>query len=167
MDLEQLLAYLEDHIDPEHQQRAEQLHIDAMDFRPVACPPLTVCYPTDPEIRPFPYSEAFRDREKMLYNELGGLEANVLNAVKLGDDYPLQIRANYGIGVICSLFGLESVIMMDEMPWVTHLPSIDDLRPIVERGVPEIDAGLGRRVRECCEYYRETLAPYEKCSRKS
>ncbi len=165
MDLEGLLAYLEDHIDPEHLRRAEQLHIDAMDYRPVAHPPLSMCYPPDPGIRPFPYSEAFRDREKMLYNELGALEANVLNAVNLRDDYPLQIRANYGIGVICSLFGLESLLKNDEMPWVTHLESVDDLRPIVDRGVPELDAGLGRSVRECCEYYRETLRPYEKCSR--
>lgn len=165
LDLQELLAYLENHIDPEHQEQVEQLHIDAMDFKQVHHLPLAVYYPIDPRINPFPYSKSVSDMHKMMYNELAGLGTNVLNSVEIRDEYPLQIRANYGIGVICSLFGLESVVKMDNMPWVTHLESLDDLRPIVDRGVPELDAGLGQKVRQCCEFYREMLAPYEKCSR--
>lgn len=165
MNLQELLIYLENHIDPEHQERTEQLHIDAMDFKPVSHLPLAVYYPIDSRITPYPYSESVADMRKMMYNELAGLGTNVLNSVEIRDEYPLQIRANYGIGVICSLFGLKSVVKMENMPWVTHLESIDALRPIVDRGVPKLDEGLGRTVRQCCEFYREMLEPYEKCAR--
>lgn len=165
MKLQELLVYLEERIDPEHQSRAEQLHIDAMDFKPVSHLPISIVYPRDERIVPFTYTDSVMDMEKMMFNELAGLSTNVLNAVEIKDEYPLQIRANYGIGVICSLFGLESVIKYDNMPWITPLDSIDDLRLIVDHGMPKLDAALGQKVRQCCEFYRETLARYENCSR--
>lgn len=164
MTLDHLLAYLEDRIDPDHVARVERLHVEAMDFRPVSRLPLNVIYPVDERVTPFSYAVSTQNLEAMLYNELAAIPYNVLNAVEIGDDYPLQIRPNYGIGVIPSLLGLQSRIVMDNMPWVEHLPDLDALRPLLERGVPDLDAGLGRQVRVCLEYFREKLAHYPKCA---
>ena len=37
------------------------------------------------------------------------------------DDYPLQIRAFYGVGLMASLFGARSEIVEDQFPWVHQI----------------------------------------------
>ena len=138
MDLDKLLAYLEDKLDPAHCENVEKLHIAAMDYMPVSSFPLSVVTPPEECVIHFPYSEVFMSFEKMLYNELGAIDNNVLNSVIIKDDYPLQIRANYGIGVIASLLGAEINSSGNEMPWVTHI-TLDDAKKILDSGVPNMD----------------------------
>lgn len=164
MNLDQLLAILEDAIDMDHAAQVERLHVDALRYKSVPRLPLHVTYPRDGRVKPFPYRETWENMDAMLYNELAAIEDNVLNAVEIGDDYPLQVRANYGIGLIPSLFGLNSRIVMDNMPWVEHVNEPDDLLPLLDKGVPNPDTGIGQKVRVCLEHFAQRLRPYPKCA---
>lgn len=164
MNLDELLCYLEDHIDPEHCERVEKLHAQAMDYQPIDHPPLCVNIPTDPRVTPFLYEEAAQDFDKMLYNELTAIDCNVLNSIETKDDYPLQIRPNYGVGLIPSLYGAGIKVRGNSMPWVEHM-SLDEGVALISKGLPDLEAGLGKKVRQCCEHFRERLAPYPKCSK--
>ena len=163
MSLDELLAYLEDRIDPAHCESVEKLHVAAMDFKPVKSMPLSVMVPVDKRISPFHYQDAFNDYEKMLFNELAAVQPNVLNSVEIKDDYPLQIRPNYGIGLVASLLGLQVIVREGSMPWV-HPVTLDEARKIIDMDVP-LQRQLGKKVQECCEFFREKLKPYPKCAR--
>lgn len=163
--LDALLDIIEEHLDEEHVQRTEQLHLDAMAYRPVPHLPLTLVYPPE-DVEPFPYEEAFDDPEKMLYNELvrtvGG--TSTWNSVRLKDDFPPHIRSNHGIGILSSLFGAHCRIINNNMPWVEHMEP-GELRKAVAKGVPDFDRALGKQVLETHHFYLEKLGRYPKCFR--
>ena len=50
------------------------------------------------------------------------------------------------------------------MPWVKHRP-LDEVKKNLVKGLPDPDTGLGQRVRQCCEHFRERLAPYPRCTK--
>lgn len=164
MNLEQLLSYLEEHLDVDHCEDVEKRHVQAMDFQPTARPPISVNIPVDERVNPFPYQEAFSDFDKMLYNELTAISSNVLNSVETRDDFPLQIRPNFGIGVISSILGAEVRLLEGSMPWVQHR-TLEEVQESIAKGIPDLDTGLGQKVRQCCEHFRERLAPYPKLSK--
>jgi hypothetical protein len=163
--LDALLDSIEEHLDEEHVRRTEQLHLDAMAYRPVPHLPLTLVYPPE-EVVPFPYEEAFDDPEKMLFNELvrtvGG--TSTWNSVRLKDDFPPHIRSNHGIGILSSLFGARCRIINNNMPWVEHMEP-GELRKAASKGVPDLDRALGKRVFETHHFYLEKLKGYPKCFR--
>ncbi len=164
--LEDLLAFLENHIDEQHASRVEKLHLDALAYRDVPCLPLTLVYPAE-DILCHAYADAFNDPKKMLWNELiktvGG--TSTYNAVRLKDHFPLQVRSNHGVGIIASLFGAKSSIINDQLPWVDPL-TMDAIKKIISRGVPEIDRALGSQVLETNAFYLEKLSAYPRCSRQ-
>jgi len=163
--LDALLDSIEEHLDEEHVRRTEQLHLDAMAYRPVPHLPLTLVFPPD-DISPFSYEEAFGDPEKMLFNELvrtvGG--TSTWNSVRIRDDFPPHIRSNHGIGILSSLFGAHCRIINNNMPWVEHMEP-GELRKAVARGVPDLDRALGKRVLDTHHFYLEKLKGYPKCFR--
>ncbi len=163
--LKRLLADLEEHIDLEHARRVEALHLATITYQPVPHLPLAVDYPLEevPFAR-FPYGEAYADPEKMLFNELLWSFGSIYQSVRLKDDFPLHIRANYGLGIIASLFGAECRILNDSMPWVEPLPGRRAIEGIVAEGPPSFDGGLGRRVVEAYQFFRETLSAYPRCA---
>jgi hypothetical protein len=163
MDLLSLLEYLEEHIDPDHCRNVENRHISAMEFQDPGRMPLTIDYPMDSRIKQVPYREAFSDFAEMLYHQLGVIGLNVLNSVEIKDDYPLQIRPNYGIGLIPSLFGANIRLVGDNMPWIDHILDREAVLRMIDEGIPELDSAIGKKVRQCCEYYRETFEHYPKC----
>ena len=95
----------------------------------------------------------------MMYNEL----LASLCTFEIKDYSMAMIRANYGVGTLPSAFGAESVIAGDNMPWVKHL-SKDEIKAIIANGVPDSDAGFGKRIVETYEFYKETLSKYPKCN---
>jgi hypothetical protein len=163
--LDRLLEHLEEHLDEEHLRRTEQLHLDAMAFRPVPRLPLTLVWPPD-DVEPFPYAQAHEDPAKMLYNELvrtvGG--TSTYGSTILKDDFPPHVRSNHGIGIIASLFGAHCRIINDNMPWVEHREPAE-LRKAAAWGVPDLEQALGGRVLETHRFYRDKLKGYPKCSR--
>jgi hypothetical protein len=164
--IDSYLERLEVLIDVEHVKRAERLQEAAWKYEDVDRLPLLVSlsdkvskkrkgttdWPT------YPYSEIFYDKEKMLLDELSFIYEGAL----IGDDKMYTIRANYGIGIIPSLFGCSVSVEGENMPWVGHLESWDEVKQAIANGVPDLNGGLMRRVSETEAFFREALSPYPK-----
>lgn len=160
----QVLEQIEALLDLEHAREVEGLHLDALHFRDIPRIPLSVEYPPDPRFPRLPFREVFNDPEKMLYNELVSIPNNILNSVKIQDDYPLQIRPNYGIGLISSLFGVKIRVDDDTSPWVLHFEDKKAFRAAISHGIPDLGGGLAGRVREAYDAFSRLLAPFPKCA---
>ena len=160
-EVDKLLDFIEDNVDLEHIKKIERLNYDALHFREIPFLPLTVR--TTPDgFDPFPLEDAFADLEKMLYNELLTSTLNSsYNSVRTKDHCALQIRSNHGIGIVASLFGCESSIFNNEMPWVSHLP-MEEAKKAFGRGIPDFNQGLGRNVIETYHYYHDRLNDFPK-----
>lgn len=165
----QILEWLEERIDPAHLAVVDDRHIKALEWEPVDRPPITFSAPVQEPLAVYPYSEVFRDPTKMLVNELIGPYAvmgstpSIINSVLVQDDFPLQIRPAYGVGLVSSLFGVESEVVGDNFPWVRPIGP-EALKARMTRGVPEIESELVDRCLETMTYFKEALAPYPVCS---
>ena len=164
------LERLEALIDEEHVEQAQRCQEAAWNYEAVDRLPLLVSlsdkvskerngttdWPT------YPYSEILYDREKMLLDELSFAYEGAL----IGDDKMYTIRANYGIGIIPSLFGCPITVKEGEnMPWVGHLESLDEVKRVTAQGVPDFNGGLMARVLETEAFFKEALAPYPRLGR--
>ena len=76
--------------------------------------------------------------------------------------HALNIRTNYGTGIMPSIFGAEMFVMeRDTNTLPTAWPmGPDKVKSLLDRGMPELDTGLGGKVFECGEFYREVLEDY-------
>ncbi|MGC9467679.1 MAG: hypothetical protein ACP5HS_03745 [Anaerolineae bacterium] len=107
-------------------------------------------------------------------------------ALAEGSGAVLAVRCNYGTGIIPTLFGAELFLMdreIDTLPTVIPLgglgttnlnaslgkadetPAARAVKELLDRGVPDLRAGLGRRVFEMAETYQQLFAPYPKLRR--
>jgi hypothetical protein len=164
-----ILDWLEEQLDLDHIAQAEDRQRKALSWEVVDHPPVTIAAPASARYPFYPYSQAFRDPVKMLVNELVDASAglgpmpSVVNSVVLGDDFPLQIRANYGTGLIASLFGAEVCQVEDNFPWTVPIGP-DRVKSWLAHGVPELGTGVYSQVVDTMAFYREALAPYPRCS---
>ncbi len=168
--LEQVLEWVEEHIDLEHVREVEKRHRDVIYYRPVDRPPVSVGCDPSVQFPYFPYAEGFHDQAKMMVNELvrpfchdKANGASVVSSLETGDDFPLQIRANYGVVIIASLFGAEVVVRDGSMPWVRPIGR-DAVVAALDRGIPDLHGGLGGRVMQTMDFYQEKLADYPRAS---
>jgi len=81
----------------------------------------------------------------------------------------LSVRCNYGTGILPSVFGAELFVMDEELntlPTTRPLAGgADAMRRLLDRGMPDIRAGLGARTFEMAERFRKIMAPYPKTLR--
>lgn len=80
----------------------------------------------------------------------------------------LNVRCNYGTGILPSLFGAELFMMDEEMntlPTTRPLPGVDAVRRVIERGVPDLRAGLGAKVFDMAERFVAIAAAYPRIGR--
>lgn len=115
------------------------------------------------EVRHVYINDALTDLELMLDSEL----ARVSAALERGTG-TLSIRANYGTGIIPSLFGAEIFRMPREqntLPTAVPFADEDIIRKITESGAPSFDKGFGRSVFEYGEMCREIFSKYPKISK--
>jgi hypothetical protein len=111
----------------------------------------------DPDWPEYPYNDAFYDPGMMLLNQL----RDPFLHYQLGDDQPLAIRAHYGTVILPSVFGGAYQLTETSLPWAHPLAGGSDaIRALLERGVPDLLAGLGARCFETAAHYRETLRAY-------
>ena len=168
--LEVVLGWIEDRLDLEQLASVEDRHLAALRWEPVDRPPVTFSAPVPEPFSVYSYHESFRDPTKMLVNELVGPYAavgpgpSIVNSVLLKDDFPLQIRAFYGVGLMASLFGAESEVQGNNFPWVRPIGP-EALKRRVGQGVPSLNNGLFQRMLDTVAYYKEVLADYPKCRR--
>jgi hypothetical protein len=164
--LKRLLDVLEAKIDLAHVARIRERNRAAIYYEPVDRPPL-VCYlPYEGgDFRPYSYTEAFDDPAKMMVNQLlagwGSPYAHI--TAPLYDDMPYTLRSDTGIVIVASMFGAAITILDDNMPWATPFESLDGLRALVDAPLPDIQAGIGRRVLEVYDFYHHVLAGYPTC----
>lgn len=150
------LERLEAIIDPAHLTRVRQLWRDCQSYRSISHLPLIV-FCDAPDWPQYSMDEIQSDMEKMLVSELEHVYVTCL----LKDDTLPTIRANYGTGILPSLFGCE-IMSFDHgaLPAALPLHDTDRIRAYVSDGVPELRGGLGGRVLDTVAFYREALQPY-------
>jgi hypothetical protein len=151
-------------VDLEHQAHARQACRHVFAFEPVEELPYVLAgefggIDTDWPI--YPYNDTFADREKMLLDQL---RAPFLHN-QLKDYHPLNMRTNYGTVILPTVFGAGYQLTETSLPWVHHLDGRDKIAELVDRGIPDLDAGLGGTCFETLRYYQEVLAGYPNLER--
>lgn len=155
------LEKLEAMIDLKHVEAIRELQRRAFSFQPVDHIPTVINYALPEEEWPaFNFAEIFSAREKMLLHEL----RPVYLGAKLQDDRLYGIRANFGTGIIASMFGCPVHTFTDALPIGTAI-SAQDLEKILSQGVPDLNSGLMGRVWDTVAYYRDTLSSFPKLNR--
>ncbi|MGQ9628937.1 MAG: hypothetical protein ACUVXI_01325 [bacterium] len=109
----------------------------------------------------YSYRDAFSSPEKMLLDEL----SHAFEGATLKDDRLYTIRANYGVGIIPSMFGCDIILSGENYPWVCPLDSIERVKDAIRRGIPPLTKGLGGMVEETEGYFASALAPYKNLKR--
>jgi hypothetical protein len=103
-------------------------------------------------------NEFFENPEQMLYHELRLCSA-VLDS---GGGRVLNVRCNYSTAILPSLFGTPLYMMdaaLNTLPTALALEGgVPALRALVERGAPDLRAGLGARVFDMADRFMEVLA---------
>lgn len=110
-----------------------------------------------------PINEALNDPEAMLAAQFTEVSA-ALNTPHLN----LAVRANYGTGILSSLFGAEIFEMpchLNTLPTTKAFNDTEVIRTLVEKGMPDLEGGFGARVFACGELYREVMARYPKIAK--
>ena len=166
--LNRILDYLEENIDEAHCEEVERRHIDTLAFKKVDRLPLSVYCKPEGEL--LSNVEAFYNPEAMLQNELLRSETfgNVVNSVRIKDDYPLHIRANLGLSVTHSIYGGKFILNEGATPWAVHAQEgLHEFRKRWEdKPFPVADNPEVRLIMEHYQYFAERLAAYPKCSRR-
>jgi len=154
------LDSLESIIDINHIEATKKLQQKTFTFQSVDHIPTVInYYLADDEWPIFNFKEIFHDQEKMLLNEL----RQVYLGAKLKDDRLYGIRANYGTGIIASMFGSPIHTFEDSLPVGIAVPR-NEIEKILANGIPDKNSGLMGKVWETVAYFRDTLRPYPQLS---
>jgi len=101
-------------------------------------------------------NDAVQDVDLMVLSELSG----VSHTLACGGNDALNVRSNYGTGIMPLMFGCEWFIMpreTDTLPTAVPLHSADAVRKLVDAGVPDVRTGLGARVFDTAERFLEVF----------
>ena len=108
-------------------------------------------------------NDALADVETMLVHQL----ADVSHA--LGSDRAnLCVRANYGTGILSSLFGAEIFEMpreMNTLPTTKPFNDTERIRACVEAGMPDLSTGFGARVWAFADLWQQVCGQYPKIAK--
>ncbi len=156
--LDEVLQYLEENLDLEHIDSVKVRLKKALNYEKVDRIPVKIGVSPN-RFKGYTYPEIYGDMEKMMINELIG----VCGRVEVKDDGLPMIRANYGVGTFPSLFGLKCRVVNNNLPWIEHVDSIDQIKKILDKGIPDVRTGLGAKDFNTHEYYHEQLSKYPKC----
>ena len=107
------------------------------------------------EVKQININDALSDFELMLDKELGDVSMR-LSKTKSA----LGIRANYGTGIMTSVFGAEIFEMARELDTLPTTKPLDDsakIDVILDKGMPDLYTGFGKKVFFFGEYCAEIL----------
>ena len=105
-------------------------------------------------------NDAIEDLDLMMQMQLAGASA-ALNSPWVSP----CVRANYGTGIMSSLFGAELFMMPRHMATLPTTRPCNDpewIRAMVERGMPDLRLSLGGKVFDFAEYWLNLTKPYPK-----
>ncbi len=76
-----------------------------------------------------------------MYNELvHALDTSIALRDRLSDDLPLTVRANFGTGLIASMFGAKVEQHAGNPPWVRHAETGIRRADVANGGPPEFSS---------------------------
>lgn len=162
----ELLDDIERRIDPETEEDFTEQWRDFLYDRfegDVFQPSRKVLSPAGVELPYININDAVEDYELMLVSQL----QNVSEALNQ-KHHNLAVRANYGTGIMSSLFGAPIFTMpreMDTLPTTRSFDDTDIICEIVEKGKPDLYNGFGRKVFEFGEICKEVFSKYPKISK--
>ncbi len=160
--LRRCLDDLESRIDPDIERDNRQAWKDFALGRadpPVFFPPER---PPNPPAVTWPdvhINDAQQDTEAMILDQF----RMVSDTLAAGSGARLNVRCNYGTGILPSLFGCELFVMprrTNTLPTVRPLEDQNRLRELLEADPPDLEAGLGGRVFRCAEAFGEVFQQY-------
>ncbi len=108
-------------------------------------------------------NDTIKDYDLMLQGQLCAV-SNALNTNHL----TLGLWAGYGTGILSSVLGAEIFIPPRELntpPTTRVLGSTDAIRAMVDRGMPDLDAGFGKQLFECGSIFAEVFSKYPNISK--
>jgi hypothetical protein len=111
-------------------------------------------------MQPIHINDTFKSYDLMLRSELMKI-SDALNHKR----HNLAIRANYGTGILSSIFGAEIIIMDPKYsthPTTRGIGGTDRMHELVEAGIPDLNTGFGKDVFAFGELCRETFRAYPK-----
>lgn len=164
VDIDQYLEKLEQLIKPKHVRKSEELQQASAAYKSINRIPLILGSVDDMSKIRFPFSDwpifeygrVFKDPKKMLLDEL----LTVYEGALIEDDKAYVIRANYGVGIIPSLFGCKIIQRDNDLPWVKPMNSLDDIKRIIKKGVPDLNGGMIPIINETQDFFRSKLRNY-------
>ena len=165
--LKRCLADLEARIDPaveEANQRQWGEFSDGAFKGEVFAPSRPEPKPSEVDWPPVNINDAIEDLDLMLLDQFR-LASRILADGRGGR---LNVRCNYGTGIMPSLFGCELFVMpreMNTLPTAQPLHDAAKVKAAVDAGVPDLHASLGGRVFECAERFRDVFVRYPKIGR--
>ena len=154
-ELLEALTYIRENLDEQHLAQAEQLQEKVMLYERVPRLPVVFHDIRPQEYRTFNVAECFADAEKMLTNEL--LHAYV--GVKYEDDRMLTVRAQFGPGIIPSLFGCK-VEAVETTTWTEPFHDSEKIKSLVSHGIPDLHRALAEQVFERQQYFAQILRDF-------
>jgi hypothetical protein len=166
----QVLDELEEVLEPGEHQAIRTRHVRSAGFQDVDHPPLLILPPWDQrDVELFPVADAVRDPSMMLYNELCRGFSCVRDWMRVRDDRPLQVRPDFGSGLVASAFGGRVEVVDNNPPWV-HPPVEGDASDHLQRFLESFDAGdvMSKgwlpRAAETLDYYTTVFRDYPRVS---
>lgn len=110
-------------------------------------------------------NKALEDMDLMALQQLSSCSANIAE----GNGLFLAVRANYGTGILSSVFGAELFVMdenMNTLPTTRPLTNPKDTaRRLLDEGVPDFSRAYGARTLEMAQYLIDIFKNYPKVSR--
>jgi hypothetical protein len=162
--LKELLKCLEDGLDEKKLSDAEDAHRRALNYEEVERLPLIVTYPypEDQRFMPFPHSDVFDDREKMLFNQfVDAFDTSVYLGMSINYYLPVTIRANFGCVLVASALGGSVQQVENNPPWIVHNKDIP-YQQIIDQGSADFSKGWLKKATSRYEFYIDVLKDYPK-----
>jgi hypothetical protein len=161
---QQCILDLEERIDPQIESHLKQEWVDFSYGRfhgEVFKPKRRTVSPPRVEWPQVVVNDALENYELMALQQFHSCS----EALAKGTGDLLNVRCNYGTGILPSLFGLELFIMDKELqtlPTIRPLGTRERVERLLDGKPPEINDGYGRRVLEMGEIFNEILEDYPK-----
>lgn len=155
--LERCLTDLEERIDPEEEDRLYQSWLDFIEGRcnqAYFLPRRSQSFPSKIKWPKVNVNSTLDDFDKMALQQYKMCSEQL----EKKDGNLLNVRCNYGTGIIPLLFGVEPFIMdesADTLPICHPLNNLDDIQKLVDHGIPDLQRGFGNKVFEMGKYFKE------------
>ena len=156
------LEKLDKLIDPTHVEACERLQCDLWAGKELDYMPCIITYPLSKEEWPkYDFVECWDDMEKNLVSSL----FNVYCGATVKDDSLYVLRPEYGVVNIPELFGIKTVISNEGNSMSEGLNNVDKIKDLIQKGVPDLRSGHGKKVEEYEDFAKSVLSEYENLSK--